>query len=294
MGILHSNASFYLDARARGVCFDRTLTLGRQRFYVRPAELEVLSSRYRPELRNQTDDVAFGEPADAFFERFLEVRELAALDHSAYEGSRLIHDLNHPIPAELAGRFDVVIDSGTLEHIFNLPIALTNCMRLVKEGGTLFLSTPTNNMCGHGFYQFSPELFFRVLVGSNGFSLTRLVLVTHPFPGGELGGPQTQYEVIDPEVLGERVPLMTHSPAFLMIEATRIGPVPEALSAPQQSDYVRRWEGSGEPPRRTATRRAARAIFRQLPPTLQLRIFGWYQREFLCTLRNRKAFRRIR
>ena len=202
MGIIRSNAAFYLEARARGVDFSRTLTLGRQRLYLTPADLTALSARYRPDLRGRLDDLRYGEPADDFLKRFLDVRELQALDHSAYEGAAITHDLNAPLPAHLREQFDAVIDSGTLEHVFNLPTAIATCMQLVKRGGTLFLSSPANNMCGHGFYQLSPELFFRLFKDANGFSLARLVLVTHPFPGAELSARQTWYDVVDPAEIG--------------------------------------------------------------------------------------------
>jgi SAM-dependent methyltransferase len=289
MGIIRSHAAFYLDARARGVDFHRTLTLGRQRLYVRPQELSALAARYRPELTGRLADLQYGDHADTFLKQFLDVSELEMLDHSAYEGASLTHDLNVPIPDDWREQYDVVIDSGTLEHVFNLPVAIASCMQLVKAGGTLFLSTPANNMCGHGFYQVSPELFFRLFKDANGFELTRLVLVTHPFPGAELSGRQTWYEVRDPAALGARAPLMTSTPAFLMLEARRVGVVPVLAAAPLQSDYVRRWGAANA----TRARGIRRGLFRRLPPRLQELVTGWYQRLLLCSLRNREAFRRL-
>jgi len=296
MGIIRSNAAFYLDARARGVRFERTLTLGRQRLYLHPNDLDDLAARVRPELSSRLDDLRFGDPADTFLERFLDVRELQTLDHSAYEGASLVHDLNQPLPAAMDEQFDAVIDSGTLEHVFNVPAALSTCMRHVKRGGSIFLSSPANNLCGHGFYQFSPELFFRVFKNANGFTLTRLVLVTHPFPGAELGHRQTWYDVTDPADIGARAPLMTASPAFLMLEARRVDIVPVLLTAPQQSDYVARWSAEAGAPRRTAAstlRATARRVFDRLPDRAQALAIGWYQRTLQCTLRNQRAFRRI-
>jgi hypothetical protein len=143
MGIIRSNAAFYLDARARRVRFGRTMTLGRQRLYVRPSELDDLAARYRPDLLERTADLRYGELADTFLTRFLDVRDLQAMDHSAYEGAAILHDLNQPLPEALHEQFDVVIDSGTIEHVFNLPVAIATCMQLVKRGGTLFLSSRT-------------------------------------------------------------------------------------------------------------------------------------------------------
>lgn len=295
MGIIRSNAAFYLDARARGVTFGRTLTLGRQRLYLRAPELADLAARYRPDLRKQTADLRYGQAADAFLTRFLDVRDLQAMDHSAYEGAALTHDLNQPLPDTFHEQFDAVIDSGTLEHVFNLPVAIATCMRLVKRGGTLFLSSPANNLCGHGFYQFSPELFFRLFKNANGFTLTRLVLVTHPFPGAELGSRQTWYDVTDPADIGARAPLMTSSPAFLMVETRRDEVVPVLVQPPQQSDYVARWESTGStaPSARGAARLLARRAFDALPARAQELAIGWYQRSLSCTLRNRRAFRRV-
>ena len=110
----------------------------------------------------------------------------------------MVHDLNQPLPAAMDEQFDAVIDSGTLEHIFNVPAALTTCMRLVKQGGSLFLSSPANNLCGHGFYQFSPELFFRALSDANGFQMRGLYLAPIYRDGEWL-------QVTDPAVLRQRV-----------------------------------------------------------------------------------------
>ncbi len=293
MGIIRSNAVFYLDARSRGVVFDRTLTLGRQRLYLHTDELRQLADRYRPDLRNGAADLRYGEPADEFLRRFLDVRDLEALDHSEYEGAALSHDLNQPIPPALEQSFDAVIDSGTLEHVFNFPAAIANCMNLVRLGGTLFVASPANNMCGHGFYQFSPELFFRLFSDANGFALRRLVLVTHPFPGAELSRHQTWYDVTDPAAAGTRAPLMTSRPAFLMMEAQRVRVVPILATAPQQSDYVARWQPTAASERPTGSRAMLKSVFARLPPSVKASVLGWYQRAFLCRLRNRRLFRRI-
>ena len=102
-----------------------------------------------------------------------------SMDNSDFEGARLVHDLNQPIPADWKGRYDAVIDGGTLEHVFNFPVALRNVMEMVQPGGRLFIHNCANNLCGHGFYQFSPELFFRVLSPANGFQMQHCVAVEY-------------------------------------------------------------------------------------------------------------------
>ena len=72
----------------------------------------------------------------------------------------IIHDLNRPIPDDLRGRFGLVYDGGTLEHIFHISQALKNCMEMVRVGGHFAQCTVANNFTGHGFWQVSPELIF--------------------------------------------------------------------------------------------------------------------------------------
>ena len=69
----------------------------------------------------------------------------------------LKHDLNHPIPKRYTETQDIVIDSGTLEHIFNFPQALINISEMLKIGGFIFHFLPANNQLEHGFHQFSAE-----------------------------------------------------------------------------------------------------------------------------------------
>ena len=70
--------------------------------------------------------------------------------------------MNNPIDTVHHEKYDVVIDGGSLEHIFNFPVAISNCMMSLKKGGSLFMFTTCNNHTGHGFYQFSPELMYRI------------------------------------------------------------------------------------------------------------------------------------
>jgi SAM-dependent methyltransferase len=89
-------------------------------------------------------------------------REVVNLDNSDYEGAEVVWDLNRPLAEELlvkAGRFDLIIDSGCLEHIFNVPEVLKNFYRLAGDNGVVVHILPSNNLVDHGFYMFSPTLF---------------------------------------------------------------------------------------------------------------------------------------
>lgn len=86
---------------------------------------------------------------------------IESIDYSDYEGATHVFDLNQPdLPDTLKAHYDVVLDSGTLEHVFHVPNALTNIGAMTKIGGRIILQTPSSNHFDHGFYMFSPTLFF--------------------------------------------------------------------------------------------------------------------------------------
>lgn len=160
------------------------LVLGRQRLYLHKRELRTLRQAYIDQFGKPPTSLArynWGDFADEFFCDFLGTVNLTVIDASPYEGADVIHDMNWSVGGEMIERFDAVIDCGSLEHIFNVPVALKNLASMVRIGGAIFITTPANNMMGHGFYQFSPELMFRVFSEQNGFCLKTLCFVRRVF-----------------------------------------------------------------------------------------------------------------
>ena len=90
-----------------------------------------------------------------------------SIDYSDYEGATIIADLNEP--AKLNRRFDLVIDAGSLEHVFNVARAFQNIIEFLEVGGTVIHQLPVNNLSGHGFWQFSSDLFYSIYNSDNGF-----------------------------------------------------------------------------------------------------------------------------
>ena len=233
MGLDINAVRFLIGARKEGVNFGEVITLGRQDLNVFPAKMaQILSTHGLPSDAFKTDaKVLVGEPV------FLSLgaKKVSSLDFSDYEGAQFVHDLNQPIGPELKERFDVVYDGGTLEHVFNFPVALKNCMEMVRPGGRLFFHQCANNWCGHGFYQFSPELFFRAVSPENGFEMERMVL-------HRVGPYGRWFEVNDPERIRSRVEVITWYPLQMLMQARRIKTVPIFATMPQQSDYTPRWK----------------------------------------------------
>jgi hypothetical protein len=98
-----------------------------------------------------------------------------SFDNSDYEQATYVHDMNQKIPAEFIGQYSMVMEGGTLDHVFNFPVAIKNCMEMLEVGGHYIGITISNNV-GSGFYQFSPELFFGVFTKENGFELVDMIV----------------------------------------------------------------------------------------------------------------------
>jgi hypothetical protein len=270
--------------------------IGHQSLLLYPGELREI----RRSCPGALKDYKWGEFADRFFTQCLGVSEVSTMDYSSYEGAELLHDLNQPIPSELEGRFDVVVEAGSLEHVFNFPVAIANLMQMTRVGGTLFVTTVSNNLCGHGFYQFSPELIFRIFTPENGFELGKVLALEARFPGIELTPITGVFEVADPASVGSRVGLMTQRPIMLCCEARKTANLPLFAKSPMQSDYAAAWRSSDKPERSRASRWSSGLPFRSYlrnwlsEPLLRFRNrrIGLRQlKEF--SLMNKRLFRKI-
>ncbi|HKP90877.1 MAG TPA: methyltransferase domain-containing protein [Thermoleophilaceae bacterium] len=290
MAITATTAEFLAEARGGGADFGRTLTIGRQALFAGPLTLAAILRRNglwpagesrRAFMRRFAD----GPPwfADPYL-RLLGAREVTALDASDYEGAEIVHDLNEPVPAELERRFDLVLDGGSLEHVFDLPTALRSYMRMVRPGGRLIVATMANNHCGHGFYQLSPELFFRALSEPNGYRVERLHLAgeeldfSRPVAGVsflyDVGG-GGRFAPADPEAVRERVLLRGRAGTVLLVEARRTADVEPLVQPPQQSDYEPLWARPGSaagPVPDSEAGRLRRAFRRAVPPQARMAI----------------------
>jgi hypothetical protein len=149
-----------------------------------------------------------------------------SIDNSDYENATIIGDLNMPVDGSLKNKYTCVWDGGTLEHIFNYPAALKNCMDMVETGGYLVLQTPANNMFGHGFYQLQPDIFFSVLCAQNGFTDTKVLVQD---------GWKRWYEIVPPKIIKDRVEIcLSKKPCGLTVISKKIGEVPEVLNIQQE------------------------------------------------------------
>jgi len=237
MGIDSHSLEFLIDIRKSGVELGNTITLGRQDLLVEYSVIEDFFKRYNIPYTEEIitnlykKNNQFSEPLI----EYLGATNCQSMDFSDFENATFVHDLNRPIDDSLKQKFDTVIDGGTLEHVFNFPQAIRNCMEMLKTGGHFISITPTNNFMGHGFYQLSPELFYRVLSEENGFRINKMVFC-------EINNDDQWYEIPDPKKISHRVGTVSTFPCYLMLIAEKITHSNDIFNVtPQQSDYANEW-----------------------------------------------------
>jgi hypothetical protein len=234
LGTLQTKILFY--STTLGVSFDRTLTLGRQNLYTSKKDIGRYVSRYMNDNLIAEDEFNNNEYSEPLFKN-LGAGLIDSMDNSSYEGATVIHDLNEPIDTDMKKKYSAIIDGGTFEHIFNFPVAVKNCMQMLKIGGHFIGFTPANNLCGHGFYQFSPELFFRIFSLQNGFKVKLMAI----HAGDGTKGSTNVYLVKDPDDVKTRIEFESNKELSLIVIAKKIKDTDLFSESPQQSDYVSVW-----------------------------------------------------
>ena len=166
MGVnLHSLNFLLLNSKRRE--FGKTLTLGKLKIYVDEFNIKKILNDKNYKKQKYIDEVLIN---------YFGSTQVAVLDINDYEGANIIHDLNIKIPEKLEDKYDTILDFGTLEHIFDVKTAIENISLMSKKNGMILHVSPTNNFCGHGFYQFSPEFFNTVYSLNKSYKNTEIFL----------------------------------------------------------------------------------------------------------------------
>ncbi|HEY5298464.1 MAG TPA: hypothetical protein VIK59_11125 [Verrucomicrobiae bacterium] len=287
MGLNVHDIKFLLWAKKKGVDFTKVVTIGRQKLYLDVNAMQsVLSTFGMNESKNKleailSDQKGFAEP----FFKLLGTTEADSIDASSYEGASHVLDMNQPIKENLKGKFSVVIDGGSLEHVFNFPVAIRNCMEMIQPSGHFIGIVPCNNFMGHGFYQFSPELFFRIFTEQNGFQMEKMVLY-------ETSPMARWYEVSDPQKIGKRAEVRTRRNTLLIILARKVAVKPLFETVPQQSDYSAIWQ-KREANKQNGTVEPSPSAVSQIPIPFFLKKIYWNLKEAAQPRIHLEAFKEI-
>lgn len=270
---------FLAREHARSPYTGPVLTLGRQCVYATFAQVQRMLREegleplpLPPGLPEQTDLPGWrGGPhasmtSERAFFHALGGLETLALDNSDYEQAEILWDLNHPVAAELEGRFGLILDGGTLEHVFDTRVALANIARMLAPGGRVLHTNPTTNYVAHGFYQFSPTLYYD-WYAANGFTHLRGLLVEQPT--WSTTGRGWRHWEWDPH----RPYALIHSKRLLMTYfVAEKGPEATHDRIPQQGDYTRTVEVSRTSYESEGSTGWRARLARALPPRLHMAI----------------------
>ena len=166
--------------------------------------------------------------------------DMEAMDFSDYEGASIIHDLNNPVPKSLHKKFDLIFDGGTIEHVFNVPMALENVFRMLRPGGRFISANGFNGWPAHGIYQFNPELVWTYWVRNCGCTVHACKGIQKKPRGGNY-----HLDFRDPAETGKRLRLKGRVPAGRMYLYYEVERTPEAKlrNVVLQSDYETKWQG---------------------------------------------------
>lgn len=82
-------------------------------------------------------------------------------------------DLNRPLPP--LGLFDLVINHGTAEHVFDVAQVFASMHNACAVGGLMVHESPFTGWLDHGFYCFQPTLFYD-LAAANGYEVASIAV----------------------------------------------------------------------------------------------------------------------
>lgn len=250
MGIGYANAKKLIQLAARqGGLGPRVLMLGRHRFGMKEKFKPIIDAQLKAAGFDVTvADVGGGSGYAEPFLQALGAKQVDTLDLSDFEGAGILHDLNDPVDKSLAGKFDLIIDGGTTEHVFDVARCMDNLNVLTADGGTIMSCVPANNWFAHGFYQFGPELVYGYWKHGCGFDVQTCCLLPVLPRDSEVPIP-------DPAAVGRRPRLRGRVPkqrSYLYYEVVK-GPTAHRYTRALQTDYVRKWSDFDTSQERTAS-----------------------------------------
>jgi hypothetical protein len=182
MGLLLPVIEALIREKARKPYTGKAYTLGQQSVITTPKQTLALFAKLDVtpeisdirELRIDTATTAArhdpdwqGKIKDIDLFRMLGLNETQAIDISDFEGAKIVHDLNYPIPSELENSCGLLIDGSLLDNVFDTTTALKNVARLLQPGGRCILENLGNTRDGYGgipYTMFNPFWFFDYFV----------------------------------------------------------------------------------------------------------------------------------
>jgi hypothetical protein len=187
----------------------------------REATLSRLRQVWASDAKNRLYEVA-----RIFYDVFLQPASYTAIDPGT-PGSQYRFDLNQPVP--LNDKFDVTINIGTGEHVFNVYQFYKTAHDLTAEGGLMIHSAPFTGWIDHGFYSFQPTFFFDLARANRYHVLTFVIAQLNPFRYAQIN----RHDELPALLKSEGLPPNTHINAVFRKSAE-----PVEFAAPTQGYYA--------------------------------------------------------
>ena len=178
MAIDKGAASLLLDLKKYLNFHGTVCQLGRQEMLFDKIIFKDLIKKFKLDFKLELNDHNL-KIDDRFFFKSLGFDNVVAADVSNYENAEYVFNLNNEVDNSLKEKFDFIYDGGTLEHVFNFPMALKNILKIVKKNGYIMHFSPANNLVDHGFYMFSPTAYHD-FYSNNNFEIIKSCIVEVP------------------------------------------------------------------------------------------------------------------
>jgi len=179
MGIIFSQAKYIATICKQNNITGTLISLGWQDIFITLQECHNISTAVGLDIPNNEDKTnqlnnlinynqhisstpsmkKRGMVSDIYYYNMLGFSTKDVIDINPSQAS-ITFDLNQTgILAVTEKQYDLVIDAGVMEHVFDTRSVLLNMTDLAKTNGYIIHVMISNNTMDHGFYQFSPTLF---------------------------------------------------------------------------------------------------------------------------------------
>ena len=244
---LLSDVSLLLGDRGR----KQVLTLGVQTCKFDYGTIEKLLQRrrfpYTP-LPSEATEKTTGFFADHMLRNYIHQRtffqmlgfsreNIRAMDASAYEGAEFVHDLNQPVPGALTQSFDLILDAGTIEHVYSTKDAMFAIAQMCRLGGLVVHDSPVD-LINHGFVNYNVRFFYNFYL-ANGFEAVAMKYLV--IPRDETVASRYYMEIEPNEYRDAPGPYYDTHIFCVLRKMSHVPPV-----IPQQENFVRAWESAAK------------------------------------------------
>jgi hypothetical protein len=160
MGIILNSAYLMIAEGCRKPYTGKVLQLGKQSVLISYAQMQSLAKH----LKYLLTDIGAVKDINAMltdqqFFRLLGFSQVLSLEWGTDEAANYRWDLNAPVPHDWHNSFDLIYDGGTCEHVFHIPICLSNICQMLKIGGRVLHDNGVSGLIDHGFYSIQPTLY---------------------------------------------------------------------------------------------------------------------------------------